>query len=142
LGERGARKPVAEGGLGSGATDRSLRTAGAAVLVTVLWPVWESRSRTAAQVNGRVHSPPNTVSVAAAHSRAHTRMQTMASGTVKWFNFTKGFGFIQPDSGGKDVFVHISAVERAGLNGLNEGQKISYEIQTERGREAAVNLKA
>jgi cold shock protein len=69
-------------------------------------------------------------------------MQTMASGTVKWFNFTKGFGFIQPDSGGKDVFVHISAVERAGLNGLNEGQKISYEIQTERGREAAVNLKA
>ena len=65
----------------------------------------------------------------------------MASGTVKWFNSTKGFGFIQPDSGGKDVFVHISAVERAGLQGLNEGQKISYEVQTERGREAAVNLK-
>lgn len=66
----------------------------------------------------------------------------MASGTVKWFNSTKGFGFIQPDSGGKDVFVHISAVERAGLHGLNEGQKISYEIQTERGRDSAVNLKA
>ena len=65
----------------------------------------------------------------------------MASGTVKWFNPTKGFGFIQPDSGGKDVFVHISAVERAGLQGLNEGQKISYELQAERGREAAVNLK-
>jgi CspA family cold shock protein len=65
----------------------------------------------------------------------------MASGTVKWFNSTKGFGFIQPDSGGKDVFVHISAVERAGLQSLNEGQKISYEVQTERGREAAVNLK-
>ena len=65
----------------------------------------------------------------------------MASGTVKWFNATKGFGFIQPDSGGKDVFVHISAVERAGLQGLNEGQKISYEVQSERGREAAVNLK-
>ncbi len=66
----------------------------------------------------------------------------MAIGTVKWFNATKGFGFIQPQEGGKDVFVHISAVERSGLNGLNEGQKISYEIATERGRSAAVNLKA
>ena len=66
----------------------------------------------------------------------------MATGTVKWFNAQKGFGFIQPDNGGKDVFVHISAVERAGLHGLNEGQKISYEVQSERGREAVVNLKA
>ncbi len=66
----------------------------------------------------------------------------MATGTVKWFNATKGYGFIQPSDGGKDVFVHISAVERSGLNGLNEGQKISYEIATERGRSAAVNLKA
>ena len=66
----------------------------------------------------------------------------MASGTVKWFNATKGFGFLQPDGGGKDVFVHISAVEQAGLNGLNENQKISYEVQSERGRDAAVNLKA
>ena len=65
----------------------------------------------------------------------------MPTGTVKWFNATKGFGFIQPQEGGKDVFVHISAVERAGLNGLNEGQKVSYEIATGRGRSAAVNLK-
>ena len=66
----------------------------------------------------------------------------MASGTVKWFSAQKGFGFIQPDSGGKDVFVHISAVERAGLQGLQEGQKISYDVQVERGKEAASNLKA
>ena len=66
----------------------------------------------------------------------------MAIGTVKWFNATKGFGFIQPSDGGKDVFVHISAVERSGLNGLNEGQKISYEVVNERGKDAAANLKA
>ena len=65
----------------------------------------------------------------------------MANGTVKWFNATKGFGFIQPEDGGKDVFVHISAVERAGLRGLNEGQQVNYELQNERGRTAAVNLK-
>jgi CspA family cold shock protein len=64
----------------------------------------------------------------------------MATGTVKWFNPTKGFGFIQPDAGGKDVFVHISAVERAGLRSLNEGQKVTYEVQSERGKEAAVNI--
>jgi CspA family cold shock protein len=65
----------------------------------------------------------------------------MPSGTVKWFNSTKGFGFIQPDEGGNDVFVHISAVERAGLRGLNEGQKISYELKEERGKTAAVDLR-
>jgi CspA family cold shock protein len=65
----------------------------------------------------------------------------MPNGTVKWFNATKGFGFIQPADGGKDVFVHISAVERAGLRGLNEGQQVNYELQEERGRTAAVNLK-
>ncbi|MFC4353234.1 cold-shock protein [Fodinicurvata halophila] len=64
----------------------------------------------------------------------------MASGTVKWFNTTKGYGFIQPNDGAADVFVHISAVERAGLNSLNEGQKVSYEIVTERGKKAAANL--
>ena len=68
----------------------------------------------------------------------------MATGTVKWFNATKGFGFIQPDDGGQDVFVHISAVERAGLSGLNEGQKVSYEVVTDqkRGKTSADNLKA
>ena len=65
----------------------------------------------------------------------------MAIGTVKWFNNVKGFGFIQPQDGGKDVFVHISAVERAGMSSLVEGQKISFEVQSERGRNAAVNLK-
>ena len=65
----------------------------------------------------------------------------MASGSVKWFNAQKGFGFIQPDNGGKDVFVHISAVERAGLSTLNEGQKISYDVVNERGKDAAANLK-
>lgn len=66
----------------------------------------------------------------------------MATGTVKWFNDQKGFGFIQPDGGGKDAFVHISAVEKAGLNGLREGQKLSYDLVTERGKQAASNLKA
>jgi CspA family cold shock protein len=65
----------------------------------------------------------------------------MPNGTVKWFNTTKGYGFIQPEDGGKDVFVHISAVERAGLRGLNEGQVVNYELKDERGKTAAVNLK-
>ena len=64
----------------------------------------------------------------------------MSKGTVKWFNATKGYGFIQPDDGSKDVFVHISAVERAGMSTLNEGQRVSYEIVTERGKQAAGNL--
>jgi CspA family cold shock protein len=65
----------------------------------------------------------------------------MAQGTVKWFNAQKGFGFIQPSDGGKDVFVHITAVERAGLNGLKDGQGVSYDLASERGKTAAVNLK-
>jgi cold shock protein len=67
----------------------------------------------------------------------------MATGTVKWFNATKGFGFIQPDDGGNDVFVHISAVERAGLSNLAEGQKVSYEIKADpkRGKSSAENLR-
>ena len=64
----------------------------------------------------------------------------MASGTVKWFNGTKGFGFIQPTDGGSDVFVHISALERAGLTDLREGQRVSYELATQKGKTSAVNL--
>jgi CspA family cold shock protein len=65
----------------------------------------------------------------------------MPTGTVKWFNAQKGFGFIQPEGGGKDVFVHITAVQAAGLNGLDEGQKVAFEVVRERGKEAAANLK-
>ena len=65
----------------------------------------------------------------------------MATGTVKWFNTTKGYGFIAPDEGGKDVFVHISAVERSGLTGLADNQKVTYDLESGRdGRESAVNL--
>ena len=66
----------------------------------------------------------------------------MSTGTVKWFNTTKGYGFIQPEDGGSDVFVHVSAVEKAGLRGLNEGQRVSFDLQNERGKTAAVNLTA
>jgi CspA family cold shock protein len=74
---------------------------------------------------------------------ARSTLETeMPTGTVKWFNPTKGYGFIQPTGGGgKDVFVHISAVERAGLGSLNEGQTVEYEIQSERGKESATNLR-
>lgn len=65
----------------------------------------------------------------------------MATGTVKWFNATKGFGFIQPDQGGSDVFVHISALDKAGLSSLNEGQKVSYELASQKGKTSAVNIK-
>jgi CspA family cold shock protein len=68
-------------------------------------------------------------------------MTNVAIGTVKWFNEQKGYGFIQPDDGGKDVFVHISAVEKAGFTGLAEGAKVSYEVVQNRGKESAENLR-
>lgn len=68
----------------------------------------------------------------------------MATGTVKWYNETKGYGFIQPDAGGKDVFVHATALERAGMRGLTEGQKVSYEVAADRrtGKDSAINIKS
>jgi cold shock protein len=68
-------------------------------------------------------------------------VREVATGTVKWFNATKGYGFIQPDNGGKDVFVHISAVEKVGLSSLNEGAKVSYEVVPNKGKESAENLR-
>lgn len=65
----------------------------------------------------------------------------MSKGTVKWFNTTKGYGFIAPDDGGVDIFVHISAVEKAGLRALNEGQKVAFELQKERGKTSAVDIR-
>jgi CspA family cold shock protein len=77
-----------------------------------------------------------------ARTSATAKEAYMATGTVKWFNPVKGFGFIQPADGGRDVFVHISAVERAGMGTLTEGQRVSYEVAIERGKQAATNLKA
>jgi CspA family cold shock protein len=65
----------------------------------------------------------------------------MATGAVKWFNATKGYGFIQPDDGSKDVFVHVTAVQKAGLTGLNEGEKVSFDLASDRGKTSATNLK-
>jgi CspA family cold shock protein len=79
--------------------------------------------------------------IVATSSRSWTQEMMMATGTVKWFNPTKGYGFIQPQGGGQDVFVHISAVERAGLSTLNEGQHVEYEIVSNRGKSSAENLK-
>jgi CspA family cold shock protein len=83
--------------------------------------------------------------VADGHAKTAWRLSAesreMANGTVKWFNTTKGYGFIMPGDGGKDVFVHITAVQAAGLRGLNDGQKVTYDVVMERGKAAATNLK-
>jgi CspA family cold shock protein len=78
-----------------------------------------------------------------AFMKSRDKESIMATGTVKWYNETKGYGFIQPDNGGKDVFVHATALERAGLRGLAEGQKVSYDVEADRrtGKESAGNLK-
>jgi cold shock protein len=91
----------------------------------------------------QVHGLRNTYAVTLTYMTP-TKDNTMAVGTVKWFNNQKGFGFIQPEEGGADVFVHISAVERAGMSTLQEGQKISFELVTDRrrGKSSAENLRA
>jgi cold shock protein len=87
---------------------------------------------------------PRRLCILAHRYRQQGKERTMATGTVKWYNETKGYGFIQPDNGGKDVFVHASALERAGLRSLAEGQKVSYDVETDRrtGKESAGNLKS
>jgi len=88
-------------------------------------------------------SPMKSTTVRSVRIADFTGSDVMSSGTVKWFNGQKGYGFIQPDDGSKDVFVHISAVERAGLTGLNEGQKVSYDLERgQQGKTSAVNLQA
>ena len=87
-------------------------------------------------------SPLPTALTSAYDVPANLEISEMASGTVKWFNSQKGYGFIQPTGGGRDVFVHISAVERAGLSSLNEGQQVEFEIEDNRGKTSAVNLRA
>ena len=83
---------------------------------------------------------PSGLSMTAARN---TRSEVMATGTVKWFNMAKGFGFIAPDGGGQDVFVHVSAVERSGLNGLREGQAVSFDVENDprKNKPSAVNIK-
>ncbi len=73
--------------------------------------------------------------------RFEAKAINMAAGTVKWFNIDKGFGFIQPQDGSKDVFVHITALQAAGINSLNDGQKVIFDVVTERGKQAVANLK-
>jgi CspA family cold shock protein len=95
------------------------------------------------EIHAGLDSQHSTVKISSHLAGSSRGKSLMATGTVRWFNETKGYGFIQPDNGGKDVFVHVSAVERSGLRGLAEGQKITYEVEADRrsGKESAVNLK-
>ena len=114
-----------------------------------IWPddwaasLWHRRAHV--QTTLSKHRRTGRVATArAVHVQATVKGHAHETGTVKWYNETKGYGFIQPDNGGKDVFVHATALERAGMRGLREGQKISYELQTDQrtGKTSAVNLQA
>ena len=114
-----------------------------------LWPDdWAASPRTAGRTFRlplqMIDPQPRPFQGAALMHSAVKGHPTMPTGTVKWFNEQKGYGFIQPDQGGKDVFVHISAVERSGIGSLREGQKVSYDVQADRrtGKESAANLKS
>jgi cold shock protein len=98
--------------------------------------VWEGRGRKAPP-----YPDPNCLFAVLLQRLFFQGERNVAIGTVKWFNATKGFGFIQPDNGGKDVFVHISAVEKAGFTSLAEGAKVSFEVVANRGKESAENLR-
>ena len=93
-----------------------------------------NRRRAPVQQGGLAGGPERT-------TRERKGEKTMPTGTVKWFNATKGYGFIGPEAGGKDIFVHISALQRAGLSELRDGQPVSYELATQNGKTSAVNLK-
>jgi cold shock protein len=106
---------------------------------------WPRRARRVGLTNlSKLEPKPAVATSATAHTHVlDEKKGYMTQGTVKWFNGQKGFGFIQPDDGGKDVFVHISAVERAGLSGLDEGQKVSFDVVADRrtGKSSAANLR-
>ena len=106
---------------------------------------WPRRARRVGLTNlSKLEPEPAVATSATAHTHVlDEKKGYMTQGTVKWFNGQKGFGFIQPDDGGKDVFVHISAVERAGMSGLDEGQKVSFDVVADRrtGKSSAANLR-
>ena len=103
--------------------------------------IWLALLRFRLRVPQEVQRPGCLLRRVILHGAWTEKYADMATGTVKWFNTTKGYGFIMPQDGGKDVFIHITAVQAAGLKGLNDGQKVSYEVAMERGKAAATNLK-